>query len=142
MVKHPQNEVDSLLITPTAAATTALTARLDCKDAHYATIRVALGIEANTNSTNVVVSLLESDDTVVTNFATFDSDLADTTVDNTAAVVATRHVDLDGRKRYLRLTVTPDTTTNGAVTIGAVASLCKSVRSGTASDYGNDVARG
>ena len=141
MVKSPQNAVDSVLITPTAAATTALTARLDCKDAHYATVRVALGAELNTNSTNVSVSLLESDDTVVTNFATFDADFT-RTVDNTAATVATSHVDLEGRKRYLRLVVTPDTTTNGPVTIAAVGSLLKSVRSGTASDFGGSVVRG
>jgi len=141
MGKAPQNAVDSVLITPTAGATTALTARLDCLDAHYATVRVALGAELNTNATGVIVSLLESDDTVVTNFATFDADFT-RTVDNTAAAVATSHVDLKGRKRYLRLTVTPDTTTNGTVTIAAVGSLLKSVRSGTASDYGDDVARG
>ena len=135
----PQSTTDSVLITPTAAATTALTARLDCADANYASIRVQLGIEANTNSTNVSVSLLESDDTVVTNFATWHAS-ATRTVDNAAATVSTTHVDLDGRKRYIRLVVTPDTTTNGAVTIAATGSLHKTVKLGTSSDYGGEVA--
>ena len=77
----------------------------------------------------------------MTNFATFDADF-NRTVDNTSSVVAVNNVDLEGRKRYLRLTVTPDTTTNGPVEIGAVGGLCKEVLSGTASDYGDDVVNG
>lgn len=137
----PSDVVDSVLLAPVTAATTARTANLDCQDANYATIRVVLGAEANTNSTNVTIQLSESDDTVATNFATFDADF-NRTVDNTSGVVATNHIDLDGRKRYIKLTVTPDTTTNGAVISSAVATLCKSVKSGTASDYGDDVVIG
>jgi len=137
----PSVKTDSVLLAPITAATTARTANLDCADANYATIRVVLGAEANTNSTNVAIQLSESDDTVVTNFATFDADF-NRTVDNTSGVVATNHIDLEGRKRYIRLTVTPDTTTNGAVISSAVASLCKTVKSGTASDYGDDVVIG
>lgn len=137
----PSVKTDSVLLAPITAATTARTANLDCADANYATIRVVLGAEANTNSTNVAIQLSESDDTVVTNFATFDSDF-NRTVDNTSGVVATNHIDLEGRKRYIKLTVTPDTTTNGAVISSAIASLCKTVKSGTASDYGDDVVIG
>lgn len=125
-MKVAQLGTDSLLLTPTAAATTARTANLDCAGANYATIRVELGVEANTNSTNVAIQLSESDDTVATNFATFNA-AANRTIDNTAATIATTHVDLEGRKRYLRLAVTPDTTTNGAVTIAASATLMKDV---------------
>lgn len=137
----PSVKTDSVLLAPITAATTARTANLDCADANYATIRVVLGAEANTNSTNVAIQLSESDDTVATNFATFDADF-NRTVDNTSGVVATNHIDLEGRKRYIKLTVTPDTTTNGAVISSAVASLCKTVKSGTASDYGDDVVIG
>lgn len=131
-------------IIPTAAATTALTARIDTQDADYATILISLGTELNTNATGVVLALLESDDTVVSNFATFDADFARTVTENTAApgAVAVNHVNLAGRKRYLRLTVTPDTTTNGPVTISAVHGLQKVVMTGTASDYGDNVAIG
>lgn len=140
-MQYQQNGVDSVLLAPITAATTARTANLDCQDANFAVIRVVLGAEANTNSTNVAIQLSESDDTTVTNFATFDANF-NRTVDNTSGVVATNHIDLRGRKRYLRLTVTPDTTTNGAVLSGAVATLYKNVQSGTASDFGDDVILG
>ena len=110
------------MITGTTAATTARTARLDCQDVDYATIIVTTSAEANTNSTNVVASLLESDDTIVTNFATFDAS-HERTIDNTSEAVGVFHVDRRGRKRYLRLVLTPDATTNGAVIVSAVAAV-------------------
>lgn len=140
-MKYAAVGVDSVLLSGVTAATTARTANLDCADANYATIRVQIGAELNTNSTNVALQLLESDDTTVTNFVTFNSSF-NRTVDNTSGVVATSHVDLDGRKRYLRIVVTPDTTTNGPVITSAVATLYKQVRSGTASDYGSSVVIG
>lgn len=136
---YPERATESSLIAVTDAATTALTGNLDCADAQYATIVVNLSAEANTNSTNVAIQISESDDTVATNFATFDADL-NTTVDNTAAAVAVRHVDLRGRKRYLRLTVTPDTTTNGAVGIAATGLLYKHINTGALTDQGDVVA--
>lgn len=137
-MKIAQLGTDSLLFTPTAAATTEKTALLDCAGANYATIRVALGVELNTNSTNVALSLSESDDST-TGFATFNAD-ANRTVDNTAATVATTHVDLEGRKRYLKITVTPDTTTNGPVTVAMTATVCKELISDSATMLGPDVA--
>lgn len=128
----------SQVLAPITAATTARTANIDTQGACYATVIVDVGIEANTNSTNVAIQLSESDDTVVTNFATWDSDL-NTTVDNTAATYAVRHIDLSGRKRYIRLTITPDTTTNGAVLSSAKVVLDHRVKSATASDYGSNV---
>ena len=105
-----------LAATPFASATTARTAAIDCQGADYALIAVPIGIEANTNSTNVVLEVLHSDDTVVTNHVS----LGTTLIDNTAAVVASVRVNLIGKKRYLRVTATPDTTTNGAVLVGGV----------------------
>ena len=136
--KYYSSVVDNTELAPVAAATTARTCNVDCQDADYATIRVILGAEANTDSTNVAIQLSESNDTVVTNFATWNASY-NRTVDNTAAVVATSHIDLRGRKRYIRVTITPDTTTNGAVISGVVSSLAKNVKSGTASDFGEDV---
>ena len=140
-MKVAQLATDSLLLTPAAAATTARTANLDCQGANYATIRVALGAELNTNSTNVAVQLLESDDTTASNFATFNASY-NRTVDNTTATVATFHVDLEGRKRYLRVSVTPDTTTNGPVTTAAVASVMKDVISESSTMLGPDAVVG
>lgn len=140
-MQYQQNGVDSVLLAPVAAATTARTAALDCQDANFAVVRVVLGAEANTNSTNVAIQLSEADVDAATNYATFDANF-NRTVDNTSGVVATNHIDLRGRKRYIKLTVTPDTTTNGAVISSAVATLYKNVQSGTASDFGDDVVIG
>lgn len=117
----------SLLIGPSAAATTVRTANLDIAGADYATITVHASAEVNTNSTNVAIALLESDDsTDTTTFATFNTTY-NFTLDNTAAAGAALHVDTNGRKRFLRLRVTPDThTTNGPVIIGANALMAKS----------------
>lgn len=140
-MKNPNWFKYSTMIGPVDAATTAQTANLDTQDADYATIQVLLGAEANTNSTNVAIQLSESDDTVVTNFATFDASF-NRTVDNAANTIAVNHVQLGGRKRYLRLTVTPDTTTNGAVEIAACAILSHRVKTATATDFGTDVVFG
>lgn len=137
-MKIAQLGTDSLLFTPTAAATTVRTATLDCAGANYATIRVMLGAELNTNSTNVAIALSEADSTN-DSFATFNAD-ANRTVDNTAATVATTHVDLEGRKRYLKITVTPDATTNGPVTIAMDATLYKDLITDSATMLGPDVA--
>lgn len=140
-MKVAQLATDSILLVPATAATTARTANLDCQGANYATIRLSLGAELNTNSTNVAVQLLESDDTTASNFATFNASY-NRTVDNTSATVATFHVDLEGRKRYLRLAVTPDTTTNGVVLTSATASVMKEVISDSATALGPDVVIG
>lgn len=139
-MKDSQAKTYSVMLAPVAGATTVRTANLDCQGADYATINVVLGAELNTNSTNVAIQLSESDDTVVTNFATFNADF-NRTVDNTSAVVAVNHIDLRPRKRYIRLTVTPDTTTNGAVLSSAVACLDKELRDAKASS-GDDVVVG
>jgi len=136
-MKDLQSKSYSQLLAPATAATTARTANLDTQGAHNAMILVTLGAEANTNSTNVAIQLSESDTTVATNFATFDATF-NRTVDNTAAVVAVNHLSLSGRKRYIRLTVTPDTTTNGAVLSSAVAVLDKGSRDAL-SDSGTSV---
>lgn len=126
-MKDLQSKSYSQLLAPVTAATTARTANLDTQGAHNALILVTLGAELNTNSTNVAIQLSESDTTVATNFATFDATF-NRTIDNTASVVAVNHLSLNGRKRYIRLTVTPDTTTNGAVLSSAVGVLDKGSR--------------
>lgn len=104
---------------PYTAATTERTAHIDTAGAQYATILIPISAEANTNSTNVVVDILHSDDETPTNFVSLGTAL----VDNTAAIVAKRDVALKGKKRYLRVEVTPDTTTNGAVTVGGIVGV-------------------
>lgn len=121
-----QTGVHSILLAPITAATTARTANLDISNADYVTIVIDVSAEVNTNSTNVAIQLLESDDTTVTNFATFNS-AYNVTIDNTAAAKKVLHVEPRGRKKYLRLALTPDTTTNGAVISCAGAILTKDI---------------
>ncbi len=112
---------DSLLIAPKAQTNSATTtANLDTQGAGYATIRVAFASELNTNAVGPTLVLSQSDDTVVTNFATIDTQTA---VDLTAAKEILYGVDLKGKKRYLRLAVTTATATNDNVTFSAIATL-------------------
>lgn len=132
----------SVILAPITAATTARTSsNLDCADVNYVTLDVIIGAEANTNSTNVPIVLKEADDTNATSFTTFNVSF-NRTVDNTSATVATCHVDMEGRKRYLNVTVTPDTTTNGAVLSAVLASAYKRVISTSATMLGPDVVVG
>lgn len=134
-MKIAQLGTDSVLLTPLAAATTARSAYLDCQGANYATIRVQIGVEVNTNSTNVAIALSEGDDT--NSYTTFNAS-ANRTVDNTAATIATTHIDLEGRKRYIKIAMTPDTTTNGAVVSSASATLYKNLITNSATMLGPD----
>lgn len=115
---------DSLVIAPRAMTNSAtVTANLDTLGADYATIRVALASEINTNAVGPTLSLLESDDTVVTNFATVTANR--TAEDITSAKEVTYGVDLRGRKRYLRLSVSTATSTNDNVTVAAIGTLSR-----------------
>lgn len=117
---------ETLLLAPASQTNSATrTANLDCQGAHYATIRMAFASEINTNAVGPTISLLESDDTTVTNFATFDSDFERSAEDITGAKQIVYRTDLRGRKRYLRLSVTTATATNDNVTMGAVATLTR-----------------
>lgn len=138
-MKVAQLGTDSLILAPITAATTARTSsNLDLAGANYAVIRVIVGAEVNTNATNVPLSFKESDDTNASNFATFTASF-NRTLDNTAGAIATTHIDADGRKRYINVTVTPDTTTNGAVITVGQATVYKNVISESTTMLGPDV---
>ena len=114
---------DSILIAPRALTNNATaTANLDTKGAAYATIRVACRSEVNTNAVGPTLVLSESDDTVVSNFATLDTQAA---IDLTAAREIHYGVDLRGRRRYLRIAVTTPTATNDHIVMSAVGTLSK-----------------
>lgn len=114
--------------TPVASATNAITASIDVSGASSVTIIVPVSIEANTNSTNVILDVLASDDTVVTNHVS----LGTTLIDNTAAHVGVYNV-ANLRKRWIRVTATPDTSTNGAVIFGGIIAVKQVTISPTAS---------
>ena len=134
-------DFSTLLAPSTSAATTQRTANIDVTGAHYATIIFQVSAELNTNSTNVPVRLLESDTTVATTFATFNSSF-NRTLDNTGALTIPYHIDLKGRKKFLRLELTPDTTTNGAITSSAVVGLDLGFKNSSNSSNGDVVVVG
>ena len=111
-MKQNQSSSYTLLLAPFAAATTVRTAQLDMAGADYASVVVVASAEANTNSTNVALTLAQSDGTNHTTITT-------TTLDNTSAAKYEFHVNPNGKARYLRLTITPDSSTNGAVITSA-----------------------
>jgi len=118
------NESDVLLIgTVAKTSSTTTTANLDTRGADWATIRINFATELNTNAVGPTISLLESDDTVATNFATI---VANRTNEDLTAPREVRYdVERRGRKRYLRLSVTAPTATNDNITFGAVATLSR-----------------
>lgn len=99
------------------------TANLDCLGADYATITINLASAINTNAVGPTLQLSESDDTVVTNFATFNSNYNTTATSIAAARQVVWQVDTRARKRYLRLSLTTATATNDNVTAGVTAAL-------------------
>lgn len=121
-MKTQQSAIRTLIMAPIAAATTARTASTwDTKGSDYASVEITIGAGANTNTVGVTIALKESDTTVVTSAATFNASYATTIgAASTVGAVGVLHVDLKGRKRYLQLTLTPDTTTNGAIICSAV----------------------
>lgn len=120
---------DLMLIDPVTMTNTATqTANFDTLDpgqgrAGWATIRIGFSSELNTNAVGPTITLSESDDTVVTNFATIS---ANRTNEDLAAAKELRYeIDLRGRKRYLRLSVTTATATNDNVTVCAIGTLTR-----------------
>lgn len=124
MVVHAQRGQEELLmgnLVMTNSATN--TANFDTFGASYATIRVTLQSEINTNGIGPTISLLSSDDTVVTNFATIVANR--TTEVFVLAKQVVYHVDCRSEKRYLRLSVTTGATTNDDVTVNATGTLSR-----------------
>ena len=123
-MQNSLNRKVGLAITPQAMTNSAtITANIDTLGADYATIIVPISTGVNTNAVGPTLVLKESDDTVVTNFATWASGCTQTAVSNSSAKNFVFQVDTRTRKRYLRLSITSATTTNDNITTGAVYSL-------------------
>lgn len=115
---------DTVLLSPHAMTNSAtVTANLDCKGAGHATLRLLFAAELNTNAVGPTLSVLDSNDTVVSNFATVTANR--TNEDLTAAKEVRYEIDLRKRKRYLRLSVTTGTATNDNVTVACIATLTR-----------------
>ncbi len=108
-----------VLLAPASQTNSATrTANLDTLGADYATIQINMASALNTNAIGPTLQLSESDDTVVTNFATFNSNFNTSSTSIAAARQIVYHVDTKSRKRFLRLSLTTATATNDNVTSG------------------------
>jgi len=112
----------TVLFTGQSAATNAtVTGIVDTKGFAFATVDV-FAASAATNKGVTTLDLLESDDTVATNAATWSgSSLSTAGLPLTVAYGYKANIDLRGRKRYLRVKLTPKTNNIYA----AVANLFK-----------------
>ncbi len=118
----------------TSAATASGT--FDAQGASHATILVVRGKAPGTagSGSTTTISLLQSDDTNSSNFATY---VADKTIaaDTSNAKLQRYEIDLKGRKRYQKITITPGTTaaaTNDAVVGIALVILSREANTPTA----------
>ena len=144
-MKNQKKLKSTVLIAPatiTAAATA--TANLDCKDVGDVEIIVSLGALAGAGVAPASIKILESDDTVVTNFAEI------TALSTGAAAVGASEsvrffVDRSNgaRKRYLRLAVTPGTaSTNSNIPVSAIAYADRNDNDpASTSGYGSNVVK-
>lgn len=112
----------TLLLAPASQTNSATrTANLDTLGADYATIIIPLASAINTNAVGPAIKLLESDDTVATNFATWSSNFNDTQHSIASSHQILWNVDTRTRKRYIRVSITTATATNDNVTSGVLA---------------------
>jgi len=117
MLYTQASKITQMIATVAKTDATTTTAALDMKGYDYATIIVNLSLEEGTDATAPTIALLESDDTVVTNYATV---FANVSPDLQTARDIVYHVDMRGRKRYLKVQVTTSTATDGNLTFGAI----------------------
>jgi len=112
-----------------AAATAARSALFDTLGAHNAAICVQLGALANTSTGVRARITVEESDVTNTGFATWAGGFNLVNSTTVAEHVFTANVPLQGRKRYLRLTLTPGTTgATDALTSAAIAEMDDELR--------------
>ncbi len=124
-MNHAQRGTHSVVIASQSMTNSAtVTGNLDCRGADYATLLIALGTEVNTNAIGPTISVLTDNTTTASNFATITADRS--AEDITAAKVLAYHVDMRGQERYLRVSVTSETTTNDDVELSVIGVLTRS----------------
>ena len=124
MTIEAQKGIDTILFAPQSVGDgVTISARVDTTGAKWCTIRVHLAAEETASATATVLSLLESDDTVVTNFATITADLAPDA--QTAHIVRYEVACGAARKRFLRLTWRSGTETGSIQILSAIATLSR-----------------
>ena len=139
MIYAQATKKDVLIAAQAMTNSATVTANLDTIGAGYASIDINFGAELNANGVGPTLSLLECDATsVASNFATITSDLD--TVTLTAEKLVRYEVDLRGRLRFLRLSVSTDTTTNDDITFAANSILSRLGESPSSTTEMGDVA--
>lgn len=121
MIPAFKQKIGILLNAATQSAGATRSAYVDCIGADYAQISIPLGIEVNTNGVGPTIVLSEGDTT--SSFATWSSSCTLTAHGLETAHLVTYDVNLQGRKRYLKLAITSETTTNDHVTSAALSLL-------------------
>lgn len=112
----------AVLVTPASIATSATASGyVDTRGYDYLEIEVTLDTANVVSNKPSVLKLMESDDTVTTNFANISGAVGGTdfTIANALTSLPNQYafcVDLRGRKRYIRCDVTPGTTQIGSIT--------------------------
>ena len=137
MVVHAQRGQEEIILAPVTMTNSATqSAIFDTFGSSYATIRVLLSSELNTNADSPVISVLSAEVTAATSMVTV---IADRTEDITAAKSVTYHIDSRSGGRYLKLIVNSGATdTNDDVTVSASGTLTRlSEEPAGASDMGN-----
>lgn len=117
------NGTYSVVLAPqsvTAGAT--VTANFDTLGADYATLLISHSAGTHTNASTAAISVLHSDNTNATTFATVASDI---TRQQTASNVLFYGVAMQGKKRYLRLSYSAGTHSTSAVVVSAVGLLTR-----------------
>jgi hypothetical protein len=129
--------VRSVIVPQSVASNATATGRIDTLGYDEVKILVHLDSAASTTSNPAQIKVLESEDTVVTNFAAitgFDGDATDgfviPAVSASLGTIVALNLDLRKRKRYLRLLVQPSTA--GAMLVSADAVLGRAENSANA----------
>lgn len=138
MVVHAQRGQEEIILAPVTMTNSATqSAIFDTFGSSYATIRVLLSSELNTDAGGPTLSLLSADVTAATSMVTVVADR--TAEDITVAKSVTYHVDSRSGSRYLKLIVNSGATdTNDDVTVSASGTLTRmSEEPAGASDMGN-----
>lgn len=119
---HSQRGIDTLVLAPVSATDDqTVTCRFDTNGADYATLRI-LYTTQGTDASTASISLLSSEDTVVSNFATITADITPTT---TANKEIRYEVDMKSQKRWLRLVINNGTATGSDFTVGVLGTLTR-----------------
>lgn len=123
MIHALANKMTVMLNCASQSAGATRSATLDCLNADYATISIPMAIEVNTNAIGPTIVISEGDTT--SSFATWSSSCTLTAHGLETAHQVRVNVDTRARKRYLKLAITSETTTNDHVTSAAIALLSR-----------------